>query len=55
MNLSINSAFDLSDLFGIFEISFLSHVFLTLSSKRNLESAQKSLKTSKILIKGLGS
>jgi len=52
MNLSLNSAFSLFDLFGIFEMPFLSHVLLTLSSKGHFESAQKSLKIPKTLIKG---
>lgn len=51
MNLSLNSAFGLFDLFDIFELPLLSHVLLTLPSKRQLKAAQKSLKIPKILIK----
>jgi len=52
MNASLNSAFGLFDLFDIFEMSFLGHVFLTLPSKGHCKPAQKSLKTLKTLMKG---
>lgn len=52
MNLSLNSAFSLFDLFGSFDLPLLSHVCFTLPSKRQPKAAQKSLKILKILIKG---
>jgi len=52
MNPSINSVFGLSDLFGILAILFFNNVFFTLSSKEDYESAQKSPKIPKTLIKG---
>ena len=48
MNLSQYSNFPVSDLFGIFDQSLFSHVFLTLPEKRLIKSAKKSQKTSKI-------
>ncbi len=55
MNLSRHSNFALLGLFGICGSGFLSHVNCTLPSKAGNTYAQKHLKTSQILISGLGS
>ncbi len=52
MNLSLNSALRLFELFGIFERPRRSLLIQVCSATRPFKSAQKSLKTHKTLIKG---